>query len=88
MSDLERKAISLDFGQYGYDEVTSGGSVSTSDNPAGYYAVVARNGSAQIDVTSLAGDSSSNVVLLQGETAYGSWSSISVDSGTVWAYRR
>lgn len=86
--DLTRVQTRLDFGLKGFDVVGSGANVDASTHEDGYYAVVARGGNAQVDLTSAIGDSASNVALLQGEIALGYFSKVEVDSGTVWAYRR
>ena len=86
--DLTRVQTRLDFGLKGFDVVSANTSVDESTHADGYYAVVARGGNAVVDLISAAGDSASNVTLLQGEIAQGYFSNVAVDSGTVWAYRR
>lgn len=69
------------FGQAGFDYVTTG-TISTDV----YIAVTALE-DAQIDATASAGDSLTNVTIPKGLTIYGRFSSITVDSGKILAYR-
>ena len=86
--DLTRAQTRLDFGFAGFDVVSANNFVNTSTNENGYYAVKAINADAQVDFTSVIGDSASNVTVTQGDTIVGQFSNVAVDSGTVLAYRR
>lgn len=69
------------FGQAGFDYVTTG-----TINTNVYIAVTALE-DAQIDATASAGGSLTNVTIPKGLTIYGRFSSITVDSGKILAYR-
>lgn len=86
--DLTRKQTSLTFGAKGFDVVSANNFVNTSTNEDGYYAVKAIGASAQVDLTSVVGDSASNVSIAQSDVVVGHFSNVFVDSGTVFAYRR
>lgn len=86
--DLTRKQTSLDFGLKGFDVVTTNNHVDAANNQDLYYAVKAINADAVVDLTSVVGDSASNVTITQGDTIVGFFSNVAVDSGTILAYRR
>ena len=70
------------FGQAGFDYVTSG-----TINADTYIAITALEDS-QLDVTASDGDSLTDVTIPKGLTIYGTFSSITVDSGKILAYRK
>ena len=86
--DITRTQVRLDFGFNGFDVVEANNSVDMSTNENGYYAVKAINADAQVDLVAAIGDSATNVSILQGDMILGFFSNVSVDSGTVLAYRR
>ena len=69
------------FGQSGFDYVTTG-----TINSHTYIAISALE-DASISVTAGAGDDLSSVTIPKGMTIYGSFSSITVSSGKILAYR-
>jgi hypothetical protein len=69
------------FGQSGFDYVTSG-----TINSHTYIAITVL-ATAVLDVSVEAGDSLTDVSIPAGTTIYGSFSSITVDSGRILAYR-
>tara|TARA_R110002153_G_scaffold105081_3_gene243288 strand:+ start:151 stop:426 length:276 start_codon:yes stop_codon:yes gene_type:complete len=69
------------FGQSGFDYVTTG-----TINSHSYIAITVLD-TAVLDVTTEAGDDLTDVSIPAGTTFYGSFSSITVDSGRILAYR-
>lgn len=69
------------FGQSGFDYATSG-----TLNSHTYVAITVL-ATAQLDVTASAGDDLTNVSIPAGTTIYGNFTSITVDSGRILAYR-
>lgn len=69
------------FGQSGFDYVTSG-----TINSHTYVAITVL-ATAQLDVTAVGGDSLTDVSIPAGTTIYGNFTSITVDSGRILAYR-
>lgn len=87
MSDLERKAMQLDYGFQGFNLLTTGQTTDLTDNIDGYYAIKALESSI-IDATSVEGDSLTNQVILATDTIFGYFSSVTCDSGTLLVYYR
>ena len=69
------------FGQSGFDYVTTG-----TINSHTYIAISALE-DASISATAVGGDSLSSVTIPKGMTIYGKFSSITVSSGKILAYR-
>lgn len=69
------------FGQSGFDYVTTG-----TINSHTYIAISALE-DASISVTAVGGDSLSSVTIPKGMTIYGKFTSITVSSGKILAYR-
>ena len=85
MSDLQRTAISLDYGFQGFNLLTSGQTTDLTDNIDGYYAIKALLFST-ISATSVEGDSLSNQAIASTDTIFGHFSSVTCDSGTILVY--
>ena len=69
------------FGNEGFDHISSGSEAGT------WYALQVVGGNANIDATSIAGDSLSGVNLLDGAVIFGRFSGVTINSGAVLAYR-
>lgn len=69
------------FGQSGFDYATSG----TLDSHT--YIAITVLATAQIDAVTVGGDDLTNVSIPAGTTIYGNFTSITVDSGRILAYR-
>lgn len=73
------------FGSNGYRELTSASGTSTED----FYAVKAVDGlSANVDIVNKVGDDSTGITILAGDILYINSTSLTVNSGTVHAYKR
>lgn len=70
----------LEFGKLGFDEVTG----TESGN---WYAFMPVGGAASLSATSLVGDNMSALTLAEGVRVYGRFSTLTVTSGKVLAYR-
>ena len=85
MSDLQRTAISLDYGFQGFKLLTNNETADLTDNIDGYYAIKALEMST-IDATSVEGDSLTNQQIIVTDVLFGYFSSVTCDSGTILVY--
>ena len=76
------------FGQKGFDVMTTGTEADTDATRVKWYAIqVTGNAAATIDAVTTLGDDLTNKVLANGQIIYGTFSSITVDDGEIIAYR-
>ena len=87
MSDLERKAMQLDYGFQGFNLLTTGQTTDLTDNIDGYYAIKALETST-IDAASVEGDSLTDQPIIATDVVFGYFSSVTCDAGTVLVYYR
>lgn len=85
MSDLERKAMQLDYGFQGFNLLTAGQTTDLTDNIDGYYAIKALDNSV-ISATSVEGDDLSGQSIIVTDIIFGFFSSVTCTSGKILVY--